>query len=73
MTGPSGFTASVSHDRCVGVGMCALSSPGGFEFDEAGQAVFQPAGEWTEQDVLDAADNCPQSAIEVYRDGEKVF
>lgn len=75
MTEPSApkITAAVSHDRCVGVGMCALSCPGGFDFDDAGQSVFQQEGTWTEAEVLEAADSCPQSAIDVYRGGEKVF
>lgn len=66
------MTAVVSHDRCVGVGMCVLSCPGGFEFDDAGLSVFQADGAWTEQEVTEAADSCPTSAIDVYRDGVKV-
>ncbi len=67
------FSAKVSHDHCVGIGMCALSCPGGFEFDGAGLSVFQPEGVWTQDEVLEAADSCPTSAIAVYRDGERIF
>lgn len=68
---PDELTATVSHDRCVGIGMCALSCPGGFDFDDTGLSVFQPSGTWTEAEVLEAADSCPTSAIDVYRGGAK--
>jgi ferredoxin len=53
--------------------MCAPSCPGGFDFDGAGLSVFRQDGSWTQDEVLEAADSCPTSAISVYRDGEKVF
>jgi len=67
-----GLSAEVSQDRCVGIGMCALSCPGGFDFDDAGQSFFQPEGTWTDAEVIEAADSCPQSAIDVWRDGKKL-
>ena len=64
--------ATVSHDRCVGIGMCVLSCPGGFEFDDAGLSVFQPQGEWTADALTESAHSCPTSAIDLFRDGEKL-
>jgi ferredoxin len=66
------ITATVSHDRCVGVGMCVLSCPGGFDFDDVGLSVFHPDGNWTATEVLEAADSCPTSAIDVFRSGQKL-
>jgi ferredoxin len=68
----SGVTATVDHDRCIGVGECLQSSPGGFDFEDTGLAVFVPSGEWTEDELRLAADNCPNSAITVFRDGTQV-
>jgi ferredoxin len=69
---PHGLVVDVSHDRCVGIGMCVMHCPGGFDFDKDGLSVFQPDGEWTEPEVLEAADSCPQSAIDVSRDGRRL-
>ncbi len=67
----SEWSASVSHDRCVGIGICALTSPGGFDFDDTGLAVFQPNGKWTPEELTEAAHGCPSSAIDIFRHGEK--
>lgn len=64
--------ATVDHDRCVGIGMCVLSCPGGFDFDDAGLSVFQPQGQWTAEELTEAAHSCPTSAIDVFRDGTKL-
>jgi ferredoxin len=63
---------TVDHDRCVGVGMCVMASPGGFDFDDEGLSVFQAAGEWSEDQLVEAAHSCPSSAIAVYRNGQRI-
>jgi ferredoxin len=63
------ITASVSHDKCVGVGMCVQYAPEGFDFEDSGLSVFQPGGTWTEESLIQAAHSCPTSAITVFRDG----
>lgn len=55
----------VDHTRCVGSTMCVLTSPSVFALDEGGQSiVVDPEGD-TEDGVLDAAEQCPMSAIVV--------
>jgi ferredoxin len=66
------LAATVSHDRCVGIGMCVQSCPGGFDFDDAGLSVFQQQGHWTAEELTEAAHSCPTSAIDVYRDGNRL-
>ena len=48
---PKTYSATVSHDLCVGIGMCMQHAPGAFDFDfdfdDEGLSVFQPDGEWT--------------------------
>jgi len=61
--------ARVEHDLCVGVGMCVQHTPEGFDFDDEGQAVFRGDGDWTEDGLRRAADNCPMSAIRLGRVG----
>jgi ferredoxin len=63
------YSATVSHDLCVGVGMCMQHAPGAFDFDDEGLSVFQPDGEWTDDQVEEAADGCPTSAILLSRGG----
>lgn len=52
--------------------MCAMASPGGFDFDDAGLSVFQSAGPWTADELVEAAHSCPSSAIAVYRGGHQI-
>jgi ferredoxin len=66
---PKTYSAAVSHDLCVGVGMCMQHAPGAFDFDDEGLSVFQPDGEWTDDQVEEAADGCPTSAIRLSRGG----
>jgi ferredoxin len=68
MTGiPKTYSAAVSHDLCVGVGMCMQSAPGAFDFDEEGLSVFRRDGDWTDEQVEEAADGCPTGAIRLSR------
>ena len=56
---------SVDHDKCVGSTMCVLTSPSVFALDGKGQSiVVDPAGDMEER-VVDAAEQCPMSAITV--------
>jgi ferredoxin len=43
--------------------MCAQQAPGAFAFDADGLSVFLPGGEWTQDELVDAADSCPTMAI----------
>ena len=60
--------AEVSHDRCVGVGMCVQVAAAAFRLNPAGLSEFQPHGNWTREAVEDAADACPMSAITIAED-----
>ena len=57
--------AEISHDLCVGVAMCVQLAPKAFVLNEAGQALFKPDGDWTPDDLREAADGCPMMAITV--------
>lgn len=61
------YNATVSHDLCVGVGMCLQHAPGAFQFDDEGLSVFRPDGEWADDEVEEAASDCPMSAISLRR------
>ena len=57
--------ASVDHTRCVSNAMCLATAPGVFAHNEQRQSeVVDPAGGATE-DIIEAAENCPTSAITV--------
>ena len=45
--------------------MCTQLAPGGFRLNDDGQSEFQPEGEWEVEELYEAADGCPMSAIEV--------
>jgi ferredoxin len=61
--GKGPLRAEVLHDLCVGVGMCTQYAPAAFKLNAVGQAVFQGVGDWTSEQLREAADACPMSAI----------
>lgn len=68
-------STSVDHDVCVGNASCVAIAPEVFALDENMQStVVNPDGaSW--QLILEAAENCPVSAITVVdaETGEKLF
>ncbi len=53
----------VDRDLCIGSGDCVSTVPDVFQLDDEGKAVvLDPDGASTD-DVLEAAENCPVSAI----------
>nr|WP_281290110.1 ferredoxin [Rhodoligotrophos appendicifer] len=65
MPGPKKVRAEISLDQCAGVAMCMQFAPGAFHRNETGQAVFDATGRWTEEELQEAADACPMSAITI--------
>ena len=59
--------AKVNKDICIGCGACQAIVPDVFELEDDGLAVckVEEIKENKKEDVLDAADSCPTSAIEV--------
>ena len=65
----------VDHNRCVGNAMCTHIAPQVFSLNEKRQSeAVNPAGDTMEK-ILDAAENCPVSAITVEdaETGEQLF
>ncbi len=65
------LTIEVDRDLCIGSGDCVDSAPEVFELDVEDKArVIDPDGAPTDE-VIEAAGNCPVTAIFVYgEDGE---
>lgn len=62
---PPHLQIEVDHTRCVGSAMCLALAPGVFAHNHWRQSeVVDPEGDSLE-DVLEAAANCPTSAITV--------
>ena len=56
---------SVDHTKCVGSTMCVNTARATFVLDESGKSsVSNPQGD-TEEKIMEAAENCPVSAITV--------
>ena len=65
----------VDHQTCVGNAMCESIAPSVFRLNENRQSeVVNPEGD-TEEKILEAAENCPVSAIfvEDAETGERLF
>jgi ferredoxin len=65
----------VDHNKCVGNAMCVTFATQVFALNDNRQSeVVNPAGD-TEEKVLEAAENCPVSAITVEdaTTGERLF
>jgi ferredoxin len=56
---------TVDTHRCVGSTLCVHFAPGCFELDESLQARVCPDVQLDRAAVLEAAEQCPQSAITV--------
>jgi ferredoxin len=55
----------VDHNKCVGNAMCTTIAPQVFALKDNRQSeAVNPAGD-TEEHILEAAENCPVSAITV--------
>ena len=66
---------SVDHNICVGNSMCETIAPKVFVLNDDRQSeAVNPDGD-TEENILEAAENCPVSAITVVdaETGEKLF
>ncbi len=66
---------SVDHNVCVGNSMCETLAPKVFVLNDDRQSeAVNPDGD-TEENILEAAENCPVSAITVVdaETGEKLF
>ena len=66
---------SVDHNLCVGNAMCETYAPKVFVLNDDRQSeAVDPEGD-TEENILEAAENCPVSAITVVdaETGEKLF
>jgi len=60
---PNRIRVEVDRDLCIGSGDCVATAPDVFELDEEGKAiVLDPDGATTDV-VLEAAQNCPVTAI----------
>jgi ferredoxin len=66
---------AVDHDVCVGNAMCTTIAPKVFQLnDDRQSSVVNSEGD-TEENILEAAENCPVSAITVEdaETGEQLF
>ena len=66
---------TVDHNLCVGNAMCETFAPKVFVLNDDRQSEVADAGADTLENILEAAENCPVSAITVVDDetGETLF
>lgn len=60
--------AVVDHDLCAGVAECIQIAPGAFRLGDDGLAVAAEPGRFTADELAEAADSCPMSAITIVPD-----
>jgi ferredoxin len=63
---------TVDAGACMGAGECSFHAPGVFDHDDAGIAFVVDANAAPEETVVQAARCCPNFAISVTKDGEKL-
>jgi ferredoxin len=62
----------VNRARCIATKSCIHAAPAVFELDEMRiSTVIDPEGEPLDA-VIEAAENCPTSAISVFQDGRQL-
>lgn len=63
----------VHRPLCIGAATCIVYAPSTFDLDTENIAVIKK-GEWDKlEKIVAAAQSCPVLAIEVYREGKKLF
>lgn len=63
---------TVQHARCIGSKVCLSAAPGVFHIDYDNTALVIDPEAASEQELVDAARNCPTRAITVTKDGQKL-
>lgn len=65
----------IDHNVCVGTAMCTTIAPDVFQLNEERQSEAVNSAGDTEERILEAAENCPVSAITVEdaESGEQLF
>ncbi len=58
-------TITIDYDKCVGNAMCAATTPKVFTLNKNRQSSVANANGDTWERILDAAQNCPVSAITI--------
>ncbi len=67
------IVVEVDRDLCIGSGDCVDTAPAVFELDDEGKAVvIDPDGAPTD-DVVEAAANCPVTAIFVIGEAGDIY
>lgn len=63
----------IHRTQCIGAATCVVYAPSTFDIDDENIAIIK-AGAWDRlEKIVAAAQSCPVLAIEVYRDGKKLF
>ena len=62
---PRRLTISVDHNLCVGNSMCEVSAPKVFYMNDDRQSEVADPNADTEENIMEAAESCPVSAITV--------
>ncbi len=60
----------VDRDLCLGVGNCVVYAPTVFKFDEENKAVVLVPSSVDDDNLLEAAESCPENAIILEDDQE---
>lgn len=63
----------VDRDLCIGSGDCVATEPDVFELDDEGKAVVIDADAAPVDDVVEAARNCPVTAIFVIGEDGDIY
>jgi len=72
---PRKLQVTVNHDLCVGNAMCETIAANVFMLNDDRQSEAKDPSADTEENILEAAENCPVSAIKVVdaNTGETLF
>jgi ferredoxin len=63
----------VDRDLCIGSGDCVATEPDVFELDDEGKAVVLDPDAAATDDIVEAARNCPVTAIFVIGEGGDIY
>lgn len=63
----------VLRTKCISAATCVVYAPNTFDLDKENLAIIK-AGEWDRlEKIIAAAQSCPVTAIEIYKDGIQIY
>lgn len=68
-----GIEIRIIRNKCISAATCVVYAPNTFDLDKENIAIIKQ-GKWDRlEKIIAAANSCPVTVIEVFKNGKKIF